>query len=186
MDFLPMYLPQFSRLHNIMGGVSLGGHVAWRMAALASPGQIAAYVMVVGCPNLTSLLLGRLGITGNDFREGHVDGARLDQISYNKLEPVLSTQQRRRWPRPLADLTGEGDKYVADKFPKDVPVLLCNGILDELVPASFTASWVENRRTDTYTNQLVEFIVQDNTGHSCTKEMVARIASWLGDLFTAH
>ncbi|EPE04424.1 rna polymerase ii holoenzyme mediator subunit [Ophiostoma piceae UAMH 11346] len=185
MDYLPMYLPQFSRLHNIMGGVSLGGHVAWRMAALASPGQVAAYVMVVGCPNLTSLLLGRLGIKGSEFAGGPVDETRLDRISYDELEPLLSSQQRQRWPRALADHVGAADKYAAEEFPRDVPMLLCNGIVDELVPARYTAAWAERRKQDTQGTQPIELNIQDNTGHSCTKEMVARIASWLGDLYEA-
>ena len=183
-DYLPMYLPQFSRLHNIMGGVSLGGHVAWRTAALASPGQVAAYVMVVGCPNLTSLLLGRLGIKGGDFAGGQADETRLDRISYDELEPLLSTQQRQRWPRALADHVGAADKCVAKGFPRDVPMLLCNGIVDELVPARFTAAWVQSRK-ESQSTQPIELYIQENTGHSCTKEMVGRLASWLGGLYEA-
>ncbi|UKZ68253.1 uncharacterized protein TrAtP1_009289 [Trichoderma atroviride] len=66
LDFLPAYLSQFTRFHNIMLGVSLGAHTAWRMA-LAAQGQIEAFGMVVGCPNLTSLLLERLGIDAAVF-----------------------------------------------------------------------------------------------------------------------
>lgn len=36
MDFVPAYLPDCARIYNIMGGISLGGHTAWRIASLGS------------------------------------------------------------------------------------------------------------------------------------------------------
>ncbi|EXJ70406.1 uncharacterized protein A1O5_06474 [Cladophialophora psammophila CBS 110553] len=185
LDYLPAYLPQFTRFHNIMAGVSLGGHTAWRMAPLASPGQIEGFAMVVGCPSLTPLLLSRLGID---------TAADLTTATYDDLEKVMTAEQKRRWPRVLAELVQEGDRAVADTFPADLPVLLCSGALDPLVPARYTAAWVERRRhlerggdecnvgSD---DGPVRFFVQENTGHSCTKEMVALLASWLGDVFQA-
>lgn len=47
MTYLPVYFSQFNNFHTIMAGVSLGGHIAWRMPALV-PGQIKAMFMVVG------------------------------------------------------------------------------------------------------------------------------------------
>ncbi|KAL1893326.1 hypothetical protein Sste5346_006503 [Sporothrix stenoceras] len=187
MDYLPMYLPQFSRLRNVMAGVSLGAHTAWRLAAQAQPGQIAGYAMVVGCPNLTSLLVGRL-------TDDKVEGTSKDY--YDDLDD----RQKGRWPRALADLVARQDKQIADAFPADTPILLCNGAQDELVPAKFTAVWAKERGVaptndvvrppyvpgkDSDKPPLIDLLVQENTGHSCTKEMVARIAVWLGDLFAS-
>ncbi|KAJ5214908.1 hypothetical protein N7468_010587 [Penicillium chermesinum] len=126
LDYLPAYVPQFTRFYNVMAGVSLGAHTAWRIASLASPGQIHAYYVV-----------------------------------------------------------SRDDRKVADEFPTDVPLLLCNGVHDKLVPAKHTASWVEDRRRrnqESGIEQDITFFMQDNTGHSCTKEMVAMMAVWLRDI----
>jgi pimeloyl-ACP methyl ester carboxylesterase len=182
-DFMPAYLPQFSGFHNIMMGVSLGGHTAWRLAALA-PGQFEAFAIVVGCPNLTSLLVERLGIDPNDL---NTKGEELDTVSYERLSKVMNEQQRRRWPSALADLVREGDRRVYEEFPTDLPLLMCNGVHDQLVPARYTSSWLE--RTSRMNNESVSkkkksrLFVQENTGHSCTKEMVNMIAEWLGDMY---
>lgn len=181
LDYLPAYLPQFSRFRNIMMGVSLGGHTAWQMPALA-PSQLEALAIVVGCPNLTSLLVERLGIDASSL------GAKADHlhtVRYDDLQTVMTEQQKRRWPRALADLAREADRKVEDEFP-DVPMMLCNGQYDTLVPARYIASWVERRRKRQGNAGVkdTELFVQENTGHSCTKEMVAKIADWLGDMYT--
>jgi pimeloyl-ACP methyl ester carboxylesterase len=189
LDYLPAYLPQFTRLHNIMGGVSLGGHTAWRMATMAAAthGQIKGFAMVVGCPNLTSLLLGRLGI---DAASLGCKLEELDTVSYDRLEKVMNEEQKRRWPRALADMIRGEDAKVYKDFPSNVPLLLCNGFQDRLVPAFYTAAWLEKRRLlppdGKKKEDNVHFFVQKNTGHSCTKEMVALIATWLGGIFEAE
>ena len=178
LDYLPAYLPQFSRFHNIMMGVSLGGHTAWKMPALAH-GQIEALAIVVGCPSLTSLLVERLGI------DAGVKPDDLRTMPYDDLQAVMTEQQIRRWPRALADLAREADRKTEDEFP-DVPMMLCNGKYDTLVPARHTASWLERRKMRGKEGVSgTEFFVQENTGHSCTKEMVAKIADWLGAMYAA-
>ncbi|KAF5634682.1 alpha beta hydrolase family domain protein [Fusarium sp. NRRL 52700] len=183
LDYLPAYLPRFRNFHNIMLGVSLGGHTAWRMASVA-PGQFEAFAIVVGCPNLTSLLLSRLGVGAATFG---VDQDELDKVPYDELEKVMSEEQRRRWPRALAELVREGDRKARDEFPRTVPLLMCNGKYDALVPAGFSESWLNRRRMamngEFAAKSKARIFVQDNTGHSCTKEMVAMIADWIGDLY---
>lgn len=184
LDFLPAYLPQFTRFHNIMLGVSLGGHTAWRMA-LAARDQIEAFGMVVGCPNLTSLLLERLGIDAANFG---VKGEELETVEYDQLEKFMNEQQRRRWPRALAELIREDDKRIFEEFPANVPLFMCNGEYDKLVPSRYTSAWLERRKAMLNGNTTLEesktrLFIQENTGHSCTKEMVAMLADWLGDLY---
>jgi surfactin synthase thioesterase subunit len=175
-DYLPCYLPQFSRFYNVMAGVSLGGHTAWRIASLAAPGQFQAYTMIVGCPNLTPLLLSRLGIDTEDT------------LTYDDLELIMTPEQQRRWPRALAEMIYRDDCKVTDQFPTNVPLLLCNGVHDKLVPAKYTAAWIEERRRKEVpgSEQDVTFYVQENTGHSCTKEMISMLAGWLGDILNPH
>lgn len=170
MDFIPAYLPHCARIYNIMGGISLGGHTAWRIASLA-PGRFHGFAMIVGSPNLTSLLLSRLGIQS--------DLSNIDTIDYKKLNELMNPQQRRMWPQTLDKLIRDGDQVVTKSFPTDVPILLCNGKYDKLVPAKYTEEWVARRKD----SKNIKLFVQDNTGHSCTKEMVSLLAVWLGDMF---
>jgi len=185
LDYLPTYFPQFTQLHNIIFGISLGAHVTYRLASLC-PGQIEGFAIVVGCPTLGSLLLNRLRI---DATALHTTVAELGDVSYDRLETVMNDKQRRRWPRALAELVQEGDKKVYEEFPVDVPLIMCNGKQDPLVPAFHTAAWLERRRENILApgeEENVKFFVQENTGHSCTKEMVAMIASWIGNIFESE
>ena len=118
MDFIPAYLPDCARLYNIMGGISLGGHTAWRSASLAL-GRFHGFAIVVGSPNLTSLLLSCLGI--------QIDVSGIDTLEYKKLYKLMNPQQRRMWPHTLDKLVREGDRVVAESLLTDVPILLCNG-----------------------------------------------------------
>ncbi|KAJ4147474.1 hypothetical protein LMH87_001988 [Akanthomyces muscarius] len=180
LDYLPCYLPQFTKLHNIMMGVSLGGHTAWRLPALLAPGQLSGIIIVVGCPSLTSLLLERLDF---DASSVGLEASQLHEASYDMLEAHMTAEQRRRWPRSLANLVRQADLEIEYKFPMDVPMILCNGKYDRLVPAVHTASWLERRQRRQCGGDAAadtELFVQDNTGHSCTKKMVAKIADWIG------
>ncbi|KAK4934789.1 hypothetical protein LTR10_024029 [Elasticomyces elasticus] len=178
LDYLPSYFPQFTHFYNIMAGVSLGGHTAWRMASMAQ-GQLRGLAMVVGCPNLSALLLSRLGI---DHASLGTTEDEMHNVPYERLEKVMNEEQQRRWPKALADLVRDGDRMIADEFPTEVPLLLCNGRQDPLVPARHTAAWVR-RQQERQSAEKIRFFVQDNTGHSCTKEMVAMLAGWLGNMF---
>lgn len=175
LDHLPSYLSQFTKLHNIMMGVSLGGHTAWRMPALA-PHQLEGIIIVVGCPSMTSLMLERLDF---DASVVGVDVSDLHEPTYDALEPYMTELQKRRWPRPLAELVRKDDLEIAHNF-GDLPMILCNGKYDNLVPAQHTSFWVERRKQRGPAMKDTELFIQDNTGHSCTKEMVAKIADWIG------
>ncbi len=71
-----------------------------------------------------------------------------------------------------------------------VPTLICNGKQDQLVPTFLTEEWLEKRRTSKQLvpgeNKNVKLFVQENTGHSCNKEMVALISDWLGVIFESR
>jgi hypothetical protein len=183
LDYLPTYFPRFTTFHNILLGISLGGHMAYRLASLLSPNQIQGFAIVVGCPTIGSLLLSRLGLDSSALG---TTVSQLGDISYDKLEMVMTKEQRRRWPRALANIIQQGDNSIYEGFPRDVPLLVCNGIQDPLVPTYFTEKWLERRRVNEVSKGKdgnVEFFVQDNTGHSCTKEMVTMIADWIGNIF---
>lgn len=162
-------------------GVSLGGHTSWHMPLIA-PGQLEAMSIVVGCPSLTSLLLERLGVDPSSLGVGAED---LHTVEYDELEKVMTEQQRRRWPRALANLVRDTDRKVEQGVPSEMPIFLCNGEYDKLVPARYTKTWL-NRREAALKGEgssKTNLFIQENTGHSCTKEMVAMVADWLGDMY---
>ncbi|KAK9326704.1 Alpha/Beta hydrolase protein [Lipomyces starkeyi] len=175
LNYMPAYLRGFRRFYNVVGGVSLGAHMAWRMAALSGD-QIHAMWMVVGCPNLTSLLLSRLDVNPADL---NTTAEQLYKVPYDDLYTVMTEEQRRKWPRRLSEILRDSDRAIDEEFPAHIPLLLQNGLLDQLVPYKYTMPWVDKYKN----SRAVEFFVQDNTGHSCTKEMVANIAVWLAKLF---
>jgi pimeloyl-ACP methyl ester carboxylesterase len=182
LDYLPGYFPQFTRFHNIMLGISLGGHMVYRLASLWG-GQIEGFAIVVGCPTLGCLLLSRLGIDAAALGR---TAAELGDVRFDDLEKIMNKEQSRRWPRALAELVRESDRKVYEEFPAGTPVLICSGKQDPLVPAFHTASWLEKRHVNILApgeEEKVKFFVQENTGHSCTKEMVGMIAAWIGHMF---
>ncbi|KAH0496098.1 hypothetical protein TgHK011_003479 [Trichoderma gracile] len=183
-EFLPAYLPQFNRLHSVWLDVSLGAHTAWRLA-LAVPGQIEAYAMVVGCPSLSHLLLARLGVDPGDV---NVEAEKLETVSYEELEKVMDEQKRRRWLRALAELVHRDDKRILKELPRELPLFTCNGEHDKPAPARYTTSCVQRRNAMLKRNGMSEqgktrLFTQENAVHSCTKEMAAMLAAWLGGLF---
>jgi hypothetical protein len=146
--------------------------------------------LVVGSPDLSWLLLSRLGIDLAALRKScGVD--KTYQIPYKSLDETMTEKQRRRWPEALHRLVCEDDRYLEESLLMgegaasrgSMSMLLQNGNEDRLVPYKYTESWVEARGG--HKNQRSDglwFVVQDNTGHSCTKEMVARVANWMREL----
>lgn len=97
----------------------------------------------------------------------------------------MNKEQRRRRPRALAQLISKGDRKMYEEFPIHVPMLICSGKQDPLVPTFHTVEWLEKRRENILApgaDVNVDFFVQENTGHSCTKEMVGMIAAWIGGM----
>ncbi|KAL3706944.1 hypothetical protein TMatcc_007957, partial [Talaromyces marneffei ATCC 18224] len=183
-DYLPTYLPEFNRFYNFMSGISLGGHTSWRVATspVAQRGKLHGVAIIIGCPKLTSLLLSRLGVDLEAAAQKFsVPIDLIYTISYDKLSTILTDQQRQRWPRALAELAASLDRVTEQSYPRDIPTYILNGKLDPLVPDKFTAQWVKQRReVDKYDN--IEYFVQENTGHTCTNQMVDNVSRWLAGL----
>ena len=104
----------------------------------------------------------------------------LYKVPYDALAKVLNDEQKRRWPRALHELVSSQDRAIVEAVPV-VPLLLMGGDEDPLVPIKHTEPWVQKRKE----NEKTELFVQNNTGHSCTKEMVAKMAVWLSDFLAA-
>ena len=185
-DYLPTYLPEFNKFYNFMSGISLGGHTSWRVATspVAQQGKLHGVAIIIGCPKLTSLLLSRLGVdleaAAQQFK---VPLDLVHIISYDKLSTILTEEQRQRWPRALAELTTSLDRVVEQSYPRDIPTFILNGKLDPVVPDKFTAQWVKQRGIERYNN--IKYFVQENTGHTCTNQMVENVSQWLVGLLRA-
>ncbi|KAL4861142.1 hypothetical protein BDV12DRAFT_204317 [Aspergillus spectabilis] len=103
----------------------------------------------------------------------------LYSFSYKDLAAILTEEQKRRWPESLSNVIQAADRAIAEDFPRDVAILVQNGGADTLVPNRYTAQWMQHvKRRD-----KTEYFVQQNTGHTCTKEMVANVGHWLVRLF---
>lgn len=97
----------------IMTGFSLGGHTTWD--TLASEPAVRAAVIIVGSPNLTDLLIERLG--------------------------DKSVIESAKWPGSVSAMYRARDQRLTTITGKDI--LILNGALDTLVPSKFTLPWVE-------------------------------------------
>ncbi|CAI7660061.1 unnamed protein product [Penicillium manginii] len=114
MRYLKIYVEdRFNPTEFVMSGHSLGGHTAWNI--LADEPRIKAAIISVGSPNMTDLLLERLG-----KRDGP--------------DPI-------RWPESIAQMYRDRDQRVSNIENKQI--LLLNGALDTLVPSKFSVPWVE-------------------------------------------
>ncbi|KAJ5766175.1 uncharacterized protein N7511_003791 [Penicillium nucicola] len=135
MKFLPCYVD--------------GGHVTWNL--LSEEPSVAGAIIIVGSPNITSLLTERLGYSSpSDIVEGSTE-----------------------WPRSLKILCEERDRAMAKISGKKI--LILNGALDTLVPSKFTSSWVV---THAHQNE-VKYVVQDDSGHWLSVRMVEEIVEWV-------
>jgi esterase/lipase len=178
-DYLPSHIPgRFKKFYNIMAGVSLGGHVAWRVSKSVGANKIHGIVPIIASPNLTGLMLSRLGVDASILKLTYRD---LYTLPYRELATVLTEEQQRRWPESLSKIVQETDRAIEEDFPKDIPMLIQNGELDLLVPSEFATQWAQHTNPDPC--KKIECFVQKNTGHTCTKEMVTNTADWLVRLF---
>jgi pimeloyl-ACP methyl ester carboxylesterase len=151
MTFLESYFEsRFTPKEFIVTGLSLGGHVAWD--SLARIPLIKSAVIIVGCPNLTPMLLERLG-------------------GYRSADEVPSGTKE--WPKSLEKLYVARDKSLESISGKRI--LILNGAIDELVPSKFTVPWVEKFGA----NNEVEFLEGANTGHWLSWEMTEKMVEWI-------
>ncbi|KAK9237452.1 Alpha/Beta hydrolase protein [Lipomyces kononenkoae] len=151
MTYLESYVgDMFTPTRYIAAGVSLGGHVVWNL--LAEDARIQIGIPIVGCPDLTSLLIDRLG---------HY--ASVNQIPEGTKE----------WPKSIEKLYASRDAKITTINGKQMLVL--NGAVDRLVPDKFTKPWIEKYAA----NNDVKYIVQAGTGHCLSWQMMDEISEWL-------
>jgi len=150
MTFLESYVDGLFRpTEFIATGLSLGGHVTWDV--LAKDPRVSKAVIIVGSPDLTSLLLDRLG-------------------GYHTVSSVPAGTKE--WPKSIERLYLARDESV--KTVSGKRILILNGAIDPLVPSKFTHDWVDSFAS----NNDVTFIEQEDTGHWLSCQMMEKIIDW--------
>ncbi|KAK9373833.1 Alpha/Beta hydrolase protein [Lipomyces chichibuensis] len=151
MTYLESYVGDlFTPTQFIASGVSLGGHVTWNL--LASDSRIQVGIPIVGCPDMTSLVIDRLG-------------------TYTSVEQI--PEGTKEWPKSLEELYASRDKNITAIRGKKILVL--NGVLDTLVPDKFTKPWIEKYAA----NNDVKYIPLEDNGHYLSWRMIDEITEWL-------
>ncbi|KAK9446896.1 Alpha/Beta hydrolase protein [Limtongia smithiae] len=152
MNYLPSYV-SFTPTEYIATGLSLGGHVTWNL--LAEVEDIKKAIIIVGCPDLTGLMLNRLG----------------GYTSTTEVPPNTP-----EWPHSVEELYAQRDKKVSNITGKEI--LILNGGIDTLVPDKYTKRWVENYAA----NNNVTYIVQDGFGHGLSYGMMSDFEKYVPHL----
>lgn len=181
MDFLPAYLDLERHLDkelrkvldtkithtNIVLGYSLGAHAAIRFAH-KYPELVAVVNPVIGCFNLSSLLVERLR---------QVPALDKKWFYFNYLELDLTQEQQRHYPEALHTLLSLEDTDIFEKFPFGVVKLFFSfGAEDKLVPPEYSRLWVDLGLSS---NSDSASFVQEKTGHNVTMEMIDAFTTWL-------
>lgn len=182
MDFLPTYLnlethlpertvdPKIKFL-NIISGYSLGGHAVIRFAA-KYPSLVDILNPVIGCHDLTSLLINRL-------RQTPLDDPSCDKkyFYHTYKELGLTLEQKESYPEALHKLLLAQDLDIYENFPmRHVKIFAAFGSDDKLVPSKFSKLWIDQYLSS---NGASEVFVEEGVGHKVTKEMDERFVDWL-------
>lgn len=186
MDYLPSYLnleyhltPKIKyqlqaqiKFNNTLSGYSQGAHTVIRFAN-KYPELVDILNPVVGCNDLSSLLLNRL--LGNKQGDAAFD-KKWFYFNYEEI-PLSQQQQQLQYPEAFHNLLRQEDTDIFENFPfNKVKLFASFGDDDTLVPPSLSRSWVEMYLN---TNRDSEVFVQKDIGHEATPEMIENFTSWL-------
>ncbi|EGW34658.1 uncharacterized protein SPAPADRAFT_57709 [Spathaspora passalidarum NRRL Y-27907] len=186
-DYLPSYLnlnhflgAQFRernpsceiKFRNLLSGYSLGGHTVFRFAS-EYPELVKIINPVVGCHDLTSLLVNRLKQTPLDSPSYH---KKYFYFHYDELD--LNTEQKQlNYPEVFHKRLSYEDTRIFENFPMNkIKMFAAFGKEDTLVPVKLSSVWC-----DVYvnSNSACEVFVQEGVGHDVTPEMIDRFTTWL-------
>ena len=187
MDFLPDYLnleahltSEFKSKHqhysikyrNIISGYSLGAHTVFRFAN-EYPDLVYAINPVVGCVDLTSLLINRL-------KQNDVSSTEYDKrwFYYNYDELALSPEQQKdKYPEHFHKMLSKQDESIWENFAMNsIKMYASFGQEDKLVPFKLSSVWCDSYLN---TNDGTEIVVYEGVGHDVTEKMVDDFTSWL-------
>ncbi|KAJ3800670.1 Alpha/Beta hydrolase protein [Lentinula aff. detonsa] len=161
-DYLPAYLyPESERKISGWGlaGVSLGGHSTW--TALAKDPRIQVGIPIIGCPDYLTLISKRAAKFGIS----------LDSASKYFPESLLTLIRKETPPSTPYLMEDVSNPFFGKK------ILVLSGGADPLVPWDASQSFVEKLAVGPLGYKKV--VVQPNTGHTVTPEMVKEFLEFL-------
>lgn len=177
MEFLPFYLnldqyvPKLRDYkfiyHNIVSGMSLGGHITHRFLT-RYPGLVDIAFPIVGSTDISSLLIDRL-------HEQEHQGAKRYLQEYSELG--FNDKQKKLYPKQFHDYLRAIDEQVFDKFPVGkVKLFAAYGEQDKLVPPVYSKLFIQLQKLQDPDN---DYFVQEDAGHEVTKEMIDKFVEWV-------
>lgn len=180
-DYLPLYIPEISKFNSvshIVSGISMGGHISIR-AAVRFGNAFEAAAPIIGCFDLTSLLLNRLG----DFNR-----TELYEESYDELSKSFDTT---KYPRGLFDIVSKEDKLVAKDYDvKNFKSIALFGEFDPLVPMKYSLPFLKSKSVPILDNTCKPILpcqaIKYDAKHEVTDDMVKDLAKWLYFLENHH
>lgn len=186
-DFLPDYLnlesyltDEFKSKHqhynikhrNIISGYSLGAHTVYRFAN-EYPELVYAINPVIGCVDLTSLLINRL--KQNDLSSDDYD-KRWFYYNYDELH-LSPEQQKTEYPEHFHKLLSKQDESIWENFAMNsIKMYASFGQEDKLVPFKLSSVWCDSYLN---TNDDTEIVVYEGVGHDITEKMIDDFTTWL-------
>ncbi|KAI5968036.1 hypothetical protein KGF57_000262 [Candida theae] len=186
-DFLPDYLNLESYLtnefksknqhynikhRNIISGYSLGAHTVFRFAN-EYPDLVYAINPVIGCVDLSSLLINRL--KQNDVSSTDYD-KRWFYYSYDELK-LSPGQETAQYPEHFHKVLSKQDESVWENFAMNsIKMHASFGQEDKLVPHKLSSVWCDSYLN---TNGDTEVNVYEGVGHDVPEKMVEDFTTWL-------
>ncbi|KIK62359.1 hypothetical protein GYMLUDRAFT_242547 [Collybiopsis luxurians FD-317 M1] len=161
-DYLPAYLfPESERSISGWGlaGVSLGGHSTW--TALAREPRIQVGIPIIGCPDYLTLMTARAAKYGIS----------LESASKYLPESLLVLIREQAPPFTPYLVSDKSNPFYGKK------ILVLSGAADTLVPWEASKAFVDSLNVGPA--GIKKVIVQPETGHAFTPEMVKEISQFL-------
>ncbi|GMM50300.1 hypothetical protein DASB73_012580 [Starmerella bacillaris] len=159
--YVPYFLPEINVTRRVLIGTSLGGYVAWKVAAYNSD-LLSAVVPIISSPDLPSVIVRRW--------EQYKDN---NSLEASRIQPFAI-------PPPVIDNLVTKARKICKIRKRSLAVLAICGAEDDLVPPQYTAEWAGSAGM----NQKVEFF--PGVKHEVTRGMIDLTAEYLLSIQTMN
>ncbi|TQS36829.1 hypothetical protein Golomagni_02714 [Golovinomyces magnicellulatus] len=174
--------------HHLVLGVSLGGHSAWQV--LLNDARVYSGVVIIGCPDYTSLMSDRAQRSGRESAGPNFLGS--PDFPKSLMEVV-----QKRDPRGIffgfqevtldqSDADRKKFRDILDSKLRNKRILLCSGKNDNLVPyrcAEAFLAFLKNASTEWYSdgNLHIQDKIYPGIGHTFSDDMLRDTVQFVTD-----